>query len=312
MAILDSQKITVAAKYGASAANTDVVPISNEEVRLPPNVASGSYKCLGGGKLGNSNVWTNTDDTTVEGAEITGFVLGNDATGTALATLPKWAEIYKICALNPVIVASKSVTYSPLQTAISNASTVKVWRDGFRRILSGAIGTLTINGTIGEPLMQTASIYGFTDIVSAAEANPVAACADGALILVLKSIDTLTIKGTAYKAKSFVLTQGNDIQKLYAIGLKTYERVDFASTLQITYFKENETIYTDFAANTKVEVLIKAGSVSGKVFKLTCSNAQVQGIEEGSEQGKETVTVTFNLQGDATGENQFKFAFGEL
>jgi hypothetical protein len=312
MAILDSKKITVAAKYGAVAANTNVVPVSSEEVRLSPIVSSGSYKSLGGGKLGNSNTWTNSDNTTVEGAEITGFVLGNDATAAALATLPKWDELYKICALSSTVVASKSVTYAPLQTAVSTASSIKVWRDGFRRDLTSAIGTLTINGTVGEPLMQTASVYGFTNITSTAEANPAAAVADGALILVLKSIDTLTIKGTAYKAKSFVLTQGNDIQKFYAIGLKTYERTDFASTLQITYFKENETIYTDFAANTKVEVLIKAGSVAGKVFKLTCSNAQVQGIEEGSEQGKETITVTFNLQGDTAGDNQFKFAFGEL
>lgn len=311
MAILDSRRVVVAAKYGATATGSDAVAISNEDVRLSPNVQTGSFKCLNG-KLGNKTTWKNTDNVSAEGANIECYLTGNDSTGAALDTLPDWDEMYKICGLDATVVADTSVTYAPSQTQPSDASTVVVWRDGLKRTLSGVVGTLSINGTVGEPIKQSVSVSGFTTLTSTADANPTASCVDDSLLLVLKSIDTITIGGTAYKGSSFSLTQGNDIQKLYAIGTKDFERVDFDSSLEITYYKENEAIYTTFANGTQVAVSITAGQVDGKAVKITAAQAIVESITEGSNQSKETVTVKFNLQGDATGINQFNIKFGDV
>ncbi len=315
MALKDSKKVVVAVKYGAPVAGIDAVSVSNEDVRLSPEVASGSFKDLNG-KLGNKVAWRNMDDVAVSGAQVDGYLTGNNAGVSAdNDTPPAWSEFYKLCGLTETIdsgIGSESVTYTPAQTQPSDASQVAIWRDGAKRVLTSALGTLTINGKAGEPLTQSVALSGFTNLESTVEANPAGTPLDESLLLILKSTDTLTVTGTAYKGESFTFTQGNDIQKLYAIGTKDYERVDFDSMLEITYLKENETIYTDFANGTSHTVVIQAGSVDGKAVKLTAGQATVEEISESSINGKEAVTVKFNLKGDATGENQFLIKYGTM
>ena len=312
MALKDSKKVIVAVKYGGPVAGTDAISISNEDVRLSPVVASGSFKDLVG-KLGNKIVWKNIDDVTVSGANVDGYLTGNDETGLALDTPPAWSNLYKICGLDEAIDGvNDTVTYTPGQTQPSDLSEVAVWRDGSKRVLSGALGTLTINAKVGEPITQSVALSGFTDLVSTAEANPSGTPFNEKLLLILKSTDTLTVTGTQYKGTEFSLIQGNDIQKLYAMGTKDYERVDFDSMIEITYLKENEDIYTDFANGTSHNIVAQAGSVNGKAVKITAGQATVEAIEETTVNGKEAVKVKFNLNGDANGINQYSILFGTM
>ena len=311
MALYDSKKVVVAVKYGGTATGTDAVSVTNEDARVKPTSGTGNFKELNG-KLGNKTTWMNTDDTTGE-ITIESFLLGNDGTGSALATPPVWKDIYKTCGLDEAIEAGLSVSYTPSQSKPSDLSTVAIWRDGLKRVLTGAVGSLTITGNIGEPIKQSAVINGFTTITSTAEANPAATSIDETLLLVLKSIDVVTIDGTSIKAQSFTLTQANDNQKQYFIGLKDYERIDFDSTLEVTYLKENEDIYTAFSAGETVPVVIKAGATNGKKVQITCGQAVVDGTPtETSINGKEAFIVKYSLQGDATGENQFEIKYGTI
>lgn len=311
MALYDSKKVVVAVKYGGTATGTDAISITNEDIRVSPKSGAGSFKELSG-KLGNKTIWKNTDDTTAD-VTLEGFLLGNDASGTALATLPSWDGVYKVCGLDATVVATTSVTYAPSQTQPSDLSTIAVWRDGLKRVSTGVVGTLTITGQIGEPIKQSAVISGFTTITSTAEANPTALSTNPALLLVLKSIDTMTIDGTAVKAQSFTLVQGNDNQKQYFIGVKDFDRVDFDSTLEVTYLKENEDVYTSFSAGTVVPIIIKAGNTNGKKVMITCSQAVVADTPtETSINGKEAFTVKYSLQGDVNGINQFQIKYGTI
>lgn len=311
MALLNSKEVVVAIKYGATVTTSDTIPISNEDIRIQPKAATGSFKCING-KLGNSTTWINTDDTVIDGATIEGYLTGNDATGTALATKPTWDQLYLACGLSATVVASTSVTYTPSQSQPSTATQLAVWRAGLRRTVSNVIGSLTISGTVGEPIKQTASVVGTTTLTSTSEANPSAVCTDTSLILILKSIDTFTSDAVAKKAQSFTLTQGNDNQKLYYVGGKGFERVDFASTLEVVYLKEDDAIYSDFAAGTQREIIIKAGQTNGKKVEIKCSQAVITDVTETSVNGKEAVTVRYNLMGDGTGANQFAIKYGTI
>lgn len=312
MALQDSKKVVFALKYNGAVAGTDAIPISSEDVRLSPVVASGSYKCLNG-KIGSKTVWVNSENTVVEGATVDGLLTGNDATGTALATLPSWDAIYQACGLTATVVASTSVTYTPSQNQPSGATTCAIWRDGNKRTLSNVLGSLTLSGVVGEPMKQTASLYGFTSSISTADANPTAVCTNEALLLVLKSIDTVTVGGTACKAQSFTLDQGNDIQKQYFIGVKGYERVDFDASLELVFLKENDNAYTDFIAGTSQAVVITAGQTNGKKVKITVGQAVIsENPTESSINGKEAITVKYHCKGDATGINQFAIKFGNV
>jgi hypothetical protein len=311
MPLFTSNKVVVSAKYGANATSANVVPVSNADIRLDPIIAKGEFKCLNG-SMGNVTTWVNTDDSSISGGTITGFLTGNDATGTALATLPAWDELYKIAGLTGTVVATTSVTYAPNQIALSNASQVAIWRDGRKRVISGVVGSLTISGKVGEPISQSIAISGFGDIATTAEANPAGVCPNEALLLVLKSIDTLTVGGTAVKAESFTLNEGVDIQKFYMIGNKAFERTDFKSTLELTYLKEDETLLASYTAGTTSEVIITAGSVNGKKAQIKASQAVIEDVKETSLNGKEAYTVTFNLKGDANGINQWTLKYGTI
>ncbi len=320
--MFDSKKVVVAVKYGGSTTSDDVVAISNEEARLSPAITKGEFKCLAG-KLGNKTTWINDDDVSVEGATIESYLVGNDITGTELTKAPQWHEVYKVCCLKEVIDSeSETISYTPMQEKPLDNSEVVVWRDGLKRTATSALGSLEISGQIGEPIKQIANINGFTTIESTQEANPAGSCVDNGLLLVLKSTDTVTFNGVAYKGQNFKLTQGNEITKTLALsGYKNYNRVDFASTIEVTYFKEDENIYTDFKNGTNHKIEIKAGNKDGKAVKIVAPNASVQDIKESSIEGKEAVTVTFNLQGIKTesksgandrGEKQFSIIFGKV
>lgn len=310
--MFDSNVVGVAVKYNGTVSGADAVAVINEDARFSPVVATGEVTCLNG-KMGNKTVWKNTDDTTIEGATLQAYLIGNDATGTALDTLPDWAQVYKVCGLTETVDTAtpgeETVTYVPSQDQVP-ASEAAIWRDGLKRVATGVMGTLEIAANIGEPITQTATLAGFTNITSTPESNPAASCANEELLLFMKSATTLTLTGTSYAGTSFTLTQGNDLQKIYAVGKKSYEKQNFDSTIAITYYKENEDIYTDFENGTSHQIEFKAGTVSGKQCTIKADNAKVQSIEEGSNNGKETVTVTFSLQGDVTGENQFSIQFG--
>lgn len=310
--MFDSNKVAFAIKYNGNVAGTDAVGITNEDARFSPNVSSGSFKCMNG-KMGNKTIWKNMDDVTIEGVTIESFLLGNDSTGNALDTLPDWSDMYQVCGLTQTVdtatVGEETVTYTPSQTQIPD-SEAALWRDGRKRVATGVMGSLKISAKIGEPIKQTSDLVGFTTITSTAEANPSASCADEELLLVMKSTDTLTLTGTSYAGTSFDFDQKNDLGKILGIGKKFYNKKDFDSTISITYYKENEDIYTDFENGTSHAIVFKAGSTSGMQCTIKADNAVVESLSEGTNEGKETVTVQFSLQGDVTGENQFSIQFG--
>lgn len=318
MALLDSRKRVVAASYGDAISGTpavDTIHNTSTGTSAEPTPATGDFKCLNGG-LGSKVTWRNTDDTTTEiVAEC--YLEANDTTGLALETLPDWSEVYEICGLTETVdtttPGAEFIDYTPSGSQPSDLSEAAVWVDGLKRVATGVVGTLSIEGTVGEPVKQTANIMGFTTITSVVEANPAGTCVASDGLIILKSTDTFTIGGTARKLQSFKFTQGNDNQKFYAVDTKQYEVADFDSLLEVTFLKENETDYATFAAGTSVAVIIQAGSADGSAFKFTAAQAVIQDIAGGSNQDKEILTLTFSLQpSTGTAYDQYALRYGYL
>lgn len=319
MALVDSRKRVVAVSYGDAISGTpaaDCIHNTSTGVRVAPKTASGSFKCLNGG-MGAKVTWRNVDDTT---AEVTAecYVEANDTTGAALETLPDWSEMYEICGMTETVdvgtPGQETVTYTPSGTQPSDASQLAVWVDGTKRVLTGIIGDLTISGTVGEPIKQSAKVMGYTTVTSTTEANPAGTCVTSAALIILKSTDTFTIGGTAYKMQSFTFNQGNQVEKYYAINTKEYELNDFDSTLEVTFLKENETLYTTYEAGTSVAVVLQAGSADGKAINITAAQAVIEDAPtEGSDKDKETVTVKFSLlPSTATAYDNYAIKYGYL
>lgn len=309
MALKDSSKLAVGVKYGGSVTSSNLVDVDSE-TRISFDTPTETVKKLNG-KMGNSETIVNIEGTTGS-VTISNTVRANDDTGLALDTLPECSDMYKACGLTETVdtatVGQETIIYTPSQSQPSD-SEVAVWTDGSKRVLVGAVGDLSISGTIGERLKQSFAFSGFTTPSTTTEVQPSGEVGTTSPI-VFKLIDTVTFTGVSYKAQSFEFKTSNSLSKIYAISTKQYDRTDFDATIDVTYFKENEDILTDFANGTKHSVNIKAGSVNGKSISLTAGQALVKNISEGTTEGKETITVTFSLQGDINGENQFALQYG--
>jgi len=313
--MLNSRKKVVAVKYGAVVANTDVV-YNTEGIQVQPKMQTGNYKSMDGGE-GSKSTWRNDDSITCEGVTIKSYIEANDITGAALATVPSWTNVLRTCALKETIdvttIGSEFIVYSPLDTVLSPASEVAIWTDGEKDLITGVVGNYKISGTVGEPVMHEVSYSGYTDLVPTADPNPAAAGVPSDTLILLKSTDTVTISGVAYKVQSFEFDQGNQTEDFYAIGLKQYDKVDFDATLSVTFYREDTVMFSAYKTGTKVPVVIQAGSVNGKSVKISALQAEIEEASRGTDKERETVTVKFSLQPTTgTAYDQYAIRYGFL
>lgn len=298
MSLYDSKKKVVAVKHDGNVTSDDVV-YNTEGTQVQPSMKTGSYQSFDGGQ-GSKSTWRNSDQVTCEGVTVKSYIEANDTTGVALDTLPSWSEVFKTCALEETVdtstPGSEFIVYSPLATALSNASQVAVWTDGNKDLISGIVGNYKVNGVVGEPIMQEVAYTGYTALVPTVDSNPSGASVPSETLIILKSTDTVTIDGVSYRVQSFDFDQGNKIENFYALGLKQYDKVDFEAVLNVTMFREDNVLIEAFQTGERVPVVINAGSVNGKSFQFTASQAEIEEASRGTSQDKETLTIKFSLQ----------------
>lgn len=314
MALQSSRKKVVAVKYGANVAGTDTVN-NTENVQLQPKMQTGTYKNMDGGQ-GSKSTWRNDDFISVDGLTVKSYVEANDLAGTALDTIPSWSDIFKTCALKETVdtttVSEEFVAYTPLDTAVSALSQMAIWTDGNKDLVTGIVGNYKLSGKVGEPLMHEASFSGFTDLVPTADANPSGSSVDPKSLIVMKSTDTVKINAVGYKAHSFEFDQGNQLENFYGTSIKTFDKVDFDSTLTVTFYKENNVVSQAFKDGDTLPVEITVGGVNGKSVQISSLQAEIEEVTRGTEKEKETITVKFSLQpttGTAYDQYMIKYGF---
>ena len=153
--------------------------------------------------------------------------------GTA-GTAPRYGKALKACGLSETIVAATSVTYAPVSSSFSSA-TIYYNIDGVLHKVTGARGTFTINGTVGQiPTID----FTFTGIYNA-------------------PIDSALPNPTyANQATPVVFKQGNTTG---------FELLSYAGCLQsVTFDVGNALVYRELVGCTK-EVLLTDRAATGTV-----------------------------------------------
>jgi hypothetical protein len=132
---------------------------------------------------------------------------GSGAAGTA----PKYGACLQACGLNETIVATTSVTYAPVSSAIKSV-TLDFYADGTRHLVTGARGTWSMEGEVGEiPKIE----FEFTGLYTApgALSTPSATFTDQADPVVMNSENTTAVEvhGFAARLESFSLELSNEV-----------------------------------------------------------------------------------------------------
>lgn len=313
MALLDStQSLILVDALGVPAAGDFLE--TTEPVILNPTVSSGEYQRTTG-KKNSKSTYIDTNHSTVS-FSIPGFLRGNDTTGAALDTVPKISSLFKMCGLSETVVAtvgSESVTYEPTQDAITGGY-VTSYTDGYKRELTGALGNLSIEFTVGEPVKFSAEMMAYVSALApTAAANP-SVTLDTNELLICNKVSVVTIAGSTFNAKSGTLNMNHTIEDIYAVGLGSYESADFAPTIELNGFKTagDESAWTDLTSRAAKQIIVQFGSVNGKAAKIVVDAAVVSAVEESADQNKIASKVTYNCERSEAVTEGFKIVYGTM
>ena len=298
-----TDKTVVLFKYNGSPVAANAITTSNTPF-VKPNIKNKTYKDVGTGKLGASRTYfdENQTDTSVD-IEI--LLRGSDKTGTAPKTAPKIAELLKSVGLTETQ-GTVDITYTPNHGYVS-PSTCYIYQDDEKRSITGAMADMKIEGTVGEAAKATFTVQGFTLPAPVIETNPTVTLDSNSLMIVSK-ITAVTLAGTVLNITKFELSLNNELKLDYATAMSEFVRKDFAPTIKLTGVKTKGdlTAWSDLTATSVKEIIIILGSGAGKTITITASQAKTSDMEENDDDGTVGYSRTFDLQGDAVGENQFK------
>jgi len=145
MPLLSRKRLIIAkveTTYGTDSAPTgsDALLVRNLEV-TPLNAETVSRDLIRPYYGNSENLLSRTSSTLSFEVELA----GSGAAGTA----PKFDAVLQACALAPTVVATTSVTYNPVSSAIKSC-TIWVNVDGVLHKFVGCRGTVTIGGSLGE------------------------------------------------------------------------------------------------------------------------------------------------------------------
>lgn len=298
-----TDKTVVLFKYNGTPLVANAITTSNTPF-VKPSIKNQTYKDVGTGKLGATKTYFDENQTDAS-FDIEVLLRGSDKTGAAPKTAPKIAELLKAAGLKETV-GTVDITYSPNHTEVS-PSTCIVYQDDEKRTVTGAIADMKIEGTVGQAAKATFSIQGFTVPTPTVEANPTVTLDTNTLMIVSK-VTAITLAGATLNITKFEFSLNNEISSNYATSMSEFVRKDFAPKIKLSGIKNKGdlTPWTDLIASSVKEIIIILGSGAGKTLTITATQASTSDMEENDGDGIVEYSRTFDLQGDSTGENQFK------
>ncbi len=235
---------------------------------------------------------------------------GSGAAGTA----PALGKLLKGCGYGETIVASTSATYDPISTSIPSL-TMALYRDGMKKQLRGARGTVKYDGKVGEPGYLEFSFQGVYDGVT-----------DVALLTGTGIETTLppALLSAAFTIASFAAKLSSisvDMANKLAMRQDVNKAEGYFSCLitgkepKGSFDPEAELVathdwYGRFKAGTLGALSFKHDGGAGNICTITAPKLQYSNLSEGDRDGIATLGVDFLLtRSAASGNDEVKFAF---
>ncbi len=283
--------------FSTGAVTPSAVITTANNVFVNPRPKTLEYEDIGNGMAGNAKTVSLTDYTT---AEFSVELIARGAGGAG--NTPKYAELFKCCALKETINAGSDVTYTPnLSDITGNAHS---YLDGEKRVIEGIAGNFTLNGTIGEFAKFNFSLKGFTDLEPKNEENP-AVTLDSNKPLTVISASAIVVGGGSIHLESFDFDMGNEVQEIYAISKKEFYIENFKPTLKVKAVKTKGNIehWTNFKINDLKEIVITLGNEDGNKLELKIPYANSMDPSESDDAGVIVFEQTYLCQANAGNDN---------
>lgn len=301
MAGQETLKNVVLVGSGVLPTATDVVAVS-EPVLLSPIVATGTIPAIGTGALANDRGYVDPDNSTAE-FNINTVLRSPIALGAACEI----SKLLKLAGLAETLTATTSAVYKPGGITGSGTGQVKVFLDGFSRLVTGASATLKITGKMGEPIKVSFGVKGSCPAEATAEANPTVTLNTGAQIVLTKNNTVLTIAGAAISMEDFELDLGIELKRTYTSETNEFYISNLKPKLSITAVKTkttDEAAWTQFVTGGLSVINLTAGA-AGNQFMLDVPKAFSEAPAESDKDGRVMMKRVFTLENGGIANNNF-------
>jgi len=232
---------------------------------------------------------------------------GSGAAGTA----PKWGPLVRACAFAEVIVASTSVTYNPVSSALESI-TLYINRDGRRGKLLGAMGNVTVNMSAKKIPELHFRFVGRYDPISdsALPTTPDYTGFQTPKASIPAWTGTLTLNSIAIKTSAVSVDMANEVSHALWMNLDTLDITDRKPKGSISMRAEAIATIDPFTLvrnATLVPFTLTHGTVAGNI--VTIAAPKVQLVDHAEETFENTMVDRFNttLNPD-TGNDEFTIA----
>lgn len=232
--------------------------------------------------------------------------------GTA-GTAPRYGKALLACGLSETIVATTSVTYAPVSASFGSA-TIYYNIDGVLHKVTGARGTFTINGTVGQiPTID----FTFTGIYNTPTdtALPVVTYGDQATPVIFKQGNTTGFELLSYAGclQSVSFDIGNSLVYRELVGCnKQVLLTDRAATGSVTLeavTMATKNYFTAAIDNTLGNLLFQHGQTAGNIIDFVSTRIDIGDVSYGDQDGIHMLTIPYTAVPSTSGNDEFSLVY---
>jgi hypothetical protein len=233
--------------------------------------------------------------------------------GTA-GTAPRYGKALLACGMSETVVAATSVTYAPVSASFGSC-TIYYNIDGVLHKVTGARGTFTINGAVGEiPTID----FTFTGIYNTPTdtALPSVTYGDQATPVVFKAGNTTGFELLSYAGclQSVSFDVGNSLVYRELVGCtKEVLLTDRASTGSVVLEAVTMATKNYFTAalsdGTLGNLLFQHGQTAGNIVDFASTRVDIGDVSYSDQDGIHMLTIPFTCIPSTSGNDEFSFVY---
>jgi hypothetical protein len=233
--------------------------------------------------------------------------------GTA-GTAPRYGKALLACGMSETIVATTSVTYAPVSASFGSC-TIYYNIDGVLHKVTGARGTFTINGAVGEiPTID----FTFTGIYNTPTdtALPAVTYGDQATPVVFKNGNTTGFELLSYAGclQSVSFDVGNSLVYRELVGCtKEVLLTDRASTGSVVLEAVTMATKNYFTAalsdGTLGNLLFQHGQTAGNIVDFASTRVDIGDVSYSDQDGIHMLNIPYTCVPSTTGNDEFSLVY---
>ena len=233
--------------------------------------------------------------------------------GTA-GTAPRYGKALLACGLSETIVATTSVTYAPVSASFGSC-TIYYNIDGVLHKVTGARGTFTINGAVGEiPTID----FTFTGIYNTPTdtALPAVTYGDQATPVIFKNGNTTGFELLSYAGclQSVSFDVGNTLVYRELVGCtKEVLLTDRASTGSVVLEAVSMATKNYFTAalsdGTLGNLLFQHGQTAGNIIDFVSTRVDIGDVSYSDQDGIHMLNIPYTCVPSTAGNNEFSLVY---